>query len=254
MAQQKCRAQRRRPRRYAARPLALFLILLLFTLSACATQAPRKKGGTASYTVMGRTYYPLTSADGFTQTGIASYYADDFHGKRTSSGERFNTNSMTCAHTILPFDTKLKVTNLQNGLSVQVRVNDRGPFSKNRIIDLSRSAAEKLEFINQGTARVHIEAIGSEEDLGEKNTVLQPVTEATNSVSFIQVGAFSDKNNAKRSVAAITKLGYRAYMERTARGLYSVRVGPIKDIASAHIALALLKPLFNDAVLLSGAR
>ena len=96
-------------------------------------------------------------------TGTASYYAEAFHGKKTSSGEPFNMNGLTCAHRWLPYNTKLRVTNLANGKSVIVRVNDRGPFKHTRLIDLSKGAAKELDMIRAGTCRVAIEVDGPSE-------------------------------------------------------------------------------------------
>ncbi len=99
------------------------------------------------------------SPSSYVEEGIASYYADDFHGQRTSSGEVFDMNELTAAHQTLPFGTIAKVTNKVNGLSVIVRINDRGPFLKNRVIDLSRAAAEKIGMIGPGTAEVRVEVL-----------------------------------------------------------------------------------------------
>lgn len=94
------------------------------------------------------------------QVGVASYYAHEFHGRRTASGERFDMRAMTAAHATLPFGTRVRVTNLDNGKEVEVRINDRGPFRKERIIDLSLAAARKLGMVGPGTARVRLEVIG----------------------------------------------------------------------------------------------
>lgn len=99
------------------------------------------------------------SAEVYRERAVVSYYAGDFNGKKTSNGEYFNMNEMTCASKTLPFDTLLKVTNLSNGLSVQVRVNDRGPFVAGRELDLSKAAAQKLDMIKSGTATVKIEIV-----------------------------------------------------------------------------------------------
>lgn len=99
-----------------------------------------------------------------TEEGIASYYADDFHGRKTSNGEIFDMNGMTAAHRTLPFNTKVQVTNLQSGKSVIVRINDRGPFKDDRIIDLSLAAAKAVEMIGTGTARVRLQVV----ELGDK--------------------------------------------------------------------------------------
>jgi rare lipoprotein A len=95
----------------------------------------------------------------FRQTGVASYYAHEFHGRKTASGERYNMNGLTAAHKTLPFNTRVKVTNLSNDKSVVVRINDRGPFKKGRIIDLSLAAAKKIDLIGPGSAKVRIEIV-----------------------------------------------------------------------------------------------
>ncbi|MCB0496688.1 MAG: septal ring lytic transglycosylase RlpA family protein [Cyclobacteriaceae bacterium] len=94
-----------------------------------------------------------------TQTGIASYYADKFVGRTTANGEKYSHHKLTAAHKTLPFGTKVRVTNLENGKKVIVRINDRGPFVKGRIIDLSKSAARKLDFIEKGLAKVSVEVV-----------------------------------------------------------------------------------------------
>jgi rare lipoprotein A len=96
----------------------------------------------------------------WTQTGIASWYGEPFHGRQTASGERYDMNKLTCAHKTLPFDTRLRVENLDNGRAVTLRVNDRGPFVEGRIVDVSRKAAQELGMIGPGTARVRITVIG----------------------------------------------------------------------------------------------
>lgn len=116
----------------------------------------------------GKTYRPYTTANGFTEVGVASWYGPGFHGKKTANGERYNQNAMTAAHKLLPFNTDIRVTNLDNGRSTVVRINDRGPFVANRVIDLSRRAAEQIDMIGSGTARVRLEAVNN------KKPVLTP--------------------------------------------------------------------------------
>jgi rare lipoprotein A len=111
------------------------------------------------YVVLGRRYVPYVSLHPYRQRGIASWYGRKFHGKRTSSGERYDMYAMTAAHTILPIPSYARVTNLSNGRSVVVRINDRGPFHSDRIIDLSYAAAYKLGYVKAGSARVEVEAI-----------------------------------------------------------------------------------------------
>lgn len=115
--------------------------------------------GSRSYTVRGKTYYPLKSAKGFREEGLASWYGKPFHGRTTANGETFNMNSMTAAHKILPFNTTVRVTDIRTGRNVLVRINDRGPFVSGRVIDLSRRAAEILGTANRGVSRVRVEAI-----------------------------------------------------------------------------------------------
>ena len=120
---------------------------------------PLNPGANSPYTVLGRKYVPYQSLKPYRQRGIASWYGRKFHGRRTSSGERYDMYAMTAAHTILPIPSYVRVTNLSNGHSVVVRVNDRGPFHAERIIDLSYTAAHKLGFVNAGSAQVEVEAI-----------------------------------------------------------------------------------------------
>ena len=116
-------------------------------------------GANNPYTVLGRKYVPYQSLKPYRQRGIASWYGRKFHGRRTSSGERYDMYAMTAAHTILPIPSYARVTNLSNGRSVVVRVNDRGPFHAQRVIDLSYAAAYKLGYIQAGSAEVTLEAI-----------------------------------------------------------------------------------------------
>ena len=163
------------------------------------------------------------------KTGVtASYYAEDFHGKKTSNGERFNMNDLTCAHKSLPFDTILKVTNLANGKSVQVRVNDRGPFVASREIDLSKAAAVKLGMIGTGTTKVKLEIVkkGPDTKLSQQTAasaakIMNKLTPASTSSTVtarnltpgtywdIQLGAFKSKDNAKAFATKVSKAGFK---------------------------------------------
>ena len=148
--------------RAIAAVLAPLATALLASCGGYGTYTPKKpgKGGLEPtqkpYTVMGKRYTPLFSHNGFSQTGIASWYGKKFHGRKTASGDRFNMYAMTAAHKRLPFGTLVRVTHLKNGRSVAVRINDRGPFVRGRIIDLSYGAAKKLGMVAQGVARVRI--------------------------------------------------------------------------------------------------
>lgn len=118
-----------------------------------------KYGNPKSYKVLGETYKVKDTSKGYSEVGVASWYGKDFHGKRTSSGTPYNMHSYSAAHKTLPIPTYVKVTNLENGKSINVRVDDRGPFSKGRIIDLSYRAAKDLDVIGKGTAKVKVEAL-----------------------------------------------------------------------------------------------
>ncbi len=144
--------------------LACFSLLCASLLTSCSTTTFQEPGkskvrGTSSYTVRGETYYPLQTGEGYVEEGEASWYGPGFHGKATANGERYNQNAMTAAHKTLPLGTDVRVTHLGNGQSIEVRINDRGPFLHGRIIDLSKRGAEKLGMKDTGTAQVRVEAL-----------------------------------------------------------------------------------------------
>ena len=154
-------------------------LVAAFSFSACASPAadtsaqaaataqpdavvqtePLHKTANLSYKVAGKRYQPTKKIEQFSQTGKASWYGPGFHGKKTSSGERFDMNTLSAAHRTLPIPSYARVTNLSNGKSVVVRINDRGPFHGNRVMDLSKAAAKELGFIHTGTANVKVEQI-----------------------------------------------------------------------------------------------
>jgi len=174
------------------------------------------------------------------KTGVtASYYAEDFHGKKTSNGERFNMNDLTCAHKSLPFNTILKVTNLSNGKSVQVRVNDRGPFVASREIDLSKAAAVKLGMIGTGTAKVKLEIVkkGPDTKLSQQTAAsaakimnkIAPAATTTKEIApgtywDIQLGAFKSKDNAKAFASKVSKAGFKDIVLQTSSGITRVAI------------------------------
>jgi rare lipoprotein A len=169
------------------------------------------RGNPPSYTVFGQTYRVMDSAAGYYATGMASWYGSKFHGRLTSSGEPYDMFQLTAAHRSLPIPTYVRVTNLDNGRASIVRVNDRGPFHSDRIIDLSYAAAVKLGFADRGTARVRVE-----------------VLERT-SRFVLQAGAFRDLGAADRLKEDLVRLtGQSAYVVKVAQdALYRVRVGPV---------------------------
>lgn len=119
------------------------------------------RGNPPFYDVLGKRYHVLPTSAGYRARGVASWYGPDFHGLATSSGEQYDMNAMTAAHTTLPLPTWVEVTNLENGRSVVVKVNDRGPFVDNRLIDLSYAAATRLDMVRNGTARVEVRAVAA---------------------------------------------------------------------------------------------
>lgn len=177
---------------------------------------PRSKSGNASsYVVMGKRYYVMGTSRGYDKTGVASWYGKLFHGRRTSNGEIFDMYAMTAAHTTLPLPTYVEVTNLSNRQKIIVRINDRGPFHGNRIIDLSYVAAKKLGIVATGTARVRIRAIGQQaRDAKGKNMqaslggsmakIKQRYFDAP--AFYLQIGAFTQRNNAQRLVSKLLSI------------------------------------------------
>ncbi|MEW6429396.1 MAG: septal ring lytic transglycosylase RlpA family protein [Thermodesulfobacteriota bacterium] len=158
-----------------------------------ATQRP--------YTINGHTYYPLPSAHGYSATGIASWYGRPFHGRKTACGETYDMHEMTAAHKTLPMQTRLLVRNLDNGRETVVRVNDRGPFVKDRIVDLSLAAASTLGFDRAGTTRVQLTALGEAVPVVEQGKTYQqflPYRDLNTGEFYVQIGSFTDRNNALR--------------------------------------------------------
>ena len=184
---------------------------------------PRSRSGNSrTYEVFGIRYAVMDSAKGFRENGTASWYGTKFHGNATSSGEIYDMYQLTAAHKHLPLPTFVRVTRLDTGHSVIVKVNDRGPFVGDRVIDLSYAAAASLDMLEQGKAEVLIEAISHHEELAPGVT---PVS------TFIQVGAFSDIDNAealKRRVDDGTQLPVALDFE-SASQVYRVLVGPLQD-------------------------
>jgi len=188
---------------------------------------PRAKSGNPPfYEVGGRRYVVLPSAVGYVAEGVASWYGPDFHGGRTATGETYDMNAMTGAHPTLPLPTWVRVTNLENGRSVVVRLNDRGPFAKDRIIDLSRAAAERLDMIRTGTARVEVRSLAG----GGAAAASAAPGPAPAPAYYAQAGAFGSRANADALAARLIGAGIAgvSVSEYTADGqtLWRVRAGP----------------------------
>ena len=162
--------------------------------------SPGKQGASFKpYIINGERYYPLPNSIGFVQTGKASWYGKDFHGKPTASGTAYNMYERTAAHKTLPLGTYVQVRNLENGRQTVVRINDRGPFIKGRIIDLSYSAARDIGLIGPGVAKVRIEALGRQVGEHDSKFGKEAVVEARDLAKgnfTVQVGAFRERQNA----------------------------------------------------------
>ena len=195
-------------------------------------------GNPRSYTVYGKRYYPRKSSDGYRERGIASWYGTKFHGRRTSSGEPYDMYAMTAAHKTLPLPTYVRVTNLENQRSVVLRVNDRGPFHENRLIDLSYTAAAKLDILSEGTGFVEVVALNPRAPAEPLMVAKAPTGPAPGPVQlYLQAGSFSVRANAEQM---------KGRMQRVADGpvniepvlvggrtTYRVRVGPIENVTKA---------------------
>jgi rare lipoprotein A len=201
------------------------------------------RGNPPFYEVFGVRYNVLTSAANYSETGVASWYGKKFHGRPTSSGERYDMYQMTAAHKHLPLPTNARVTNLSNGKSVIVRINDRGPFVKNRLIDLSYAAAEQLDMIGDGTAMVRVEAIDTGYT-GPISTLTATPPQAGRAPTaatappanrlFMQVGAFGEAANARNLAAQLTDSGIRDVSVAASAELpriYRVRIGPVASVS-----------------------
>ena len=198
---------------------------------------PRSRyGNPPSYTVHGKRYYTLASANGYRERGVASWYGTKFHGRRTSSGEPYDMYAMSAAHKTLPLPTYARVTNLRNGRSVVVRINDRGPFHSNRIVDLSYTAAWKLGILAKGTGYVEVTAI----DPRVPEPVVADAASGGGSEPvqlYLQTGSFTVRENAEQMKWKMQRVSGRPVniqpVRIGGRITYRVRVGPIASVTHA---------------------
>lgn len=245
------------------RALLLSLVFFLIILSGCSFQAVRDGGPPASgsharrtlppdpvprdeprsqfgngpyYQVYGKTYKVLDTNYGYQERGVASWYGSKFHGQPTSSQEPYDMYQMTAAHKSLPLPSYVRVRNLKNGKNVIVRVNDRGPFVDNRLIDLSYAAAVKLDMIKSGTSLVEVSAISFDAPPPEaQEPVAAAVPQDVPAENiYVQVGAFGEAENARRRFILLHDVGIeQAFVHldhSTTPALYRVRIGPIADV------------------------
>lgn len=238
---------------------------------------PRSRYGNHSpYTVFGKQYEVMESGQSLIQEGIASWYGTKFHGKRTSSWEPYDMLAMTAAHRELPLPTYVKVTNLDNKRSAILKVNDRGPFHGDRIIDLSYAAAVRLGFARQGTAPVRVEAIPMDALRPQQTSTLSEEAEATSSASvatakhtkvkqaldtaaatvkrtppaeqlYLQVGAYSEKARAEHIQTDLAQwITFPISIKQNVQsGLYRVQVGPLRSSVQAKAIHQLLAKEFD---------
>jgi len=251
------------PRREAPRPLPTA------DMSTVPDAIPRSEphsthGNPPFYDVNGHRYQVLASAEGYFERGVASWYGPDFHGHNTSSGEPYDMYAMTAAHRTLPLPCYARITNLGNGRSVVVRINDRGPFVGNRIVDLSYTAAQRLDIVRTGTALVELQTLGPVTDRGAMASTLAMPTPAPVPASvpaippalFIQVGAYAEAGNAQRVVERLQAAGIDSTLSLASaaggRALRRVRVGPIASVEQFDSLAARLATLgYPDARLAS---
>ncbi|MEI6206817.1 MAG: septal ring lytic transglycosylase RlpA family protein [Desulfuromonadales bacterium] len=226
------------------------ILFIPFFLSACAShrkpvsspgqsQQPHLKPGQKPYIVDGKRYEPLASHEGFVQEGIASSYGQDFHGRRTSSGEPFDMNAMTAAHKTLPLGVYVKVEHKRSGKETIVRINDRGPFVRERIIDLSQAAAGRLEMLREGLAPVRVTALGYKND-SQSGTTLYRAPASYDSGSYtLQVAALRSGENAYRYAEELNRRYGAADVQEAMVGgnrYYRIRLGRYTSLQAAQAA------------------
>ena len=265
----------RSPWRFSA-PIAAFAVLLW----GCgggpdlpAGEAPYKVG--KPYQIEGVWYYPKADPH-YDQTGIASWYGEPFHGRKTANGETYDMNALTAAHKTLPMPVHVKVTNLDNDRSLVLRVNDRGPFVAGRIIDVSRRAAQLLDFQDQGTARVRVQVVDGEGgeaayaalgdgtaapaassgagEVGLSEGTAGGATGGSTSGRFVQVGAYGEADNAFAAVDALGDFKSVQIWRIVSGGqvLYRVRLGPFASADLAEAARREVAARYPDAIVVDG--
>jgi rare lipoprotein A len=221
---------------------------------------PRSRYGNGpEYEVFGKHYTVMSDSAGFQERGVASWYGTKFHGNRTSNGETYDMYQMTAAHKTLPLPTFVRVRNLHNNKTVVVRVNDRGPFVHNRVIDLSYVAALKLDMVRSGTSLVEVTAISFDAPGGDRPTrqvdelpplvvaAPEPAPTTAGERLYMQVGAFGESENAERRLRLLASAGIAGGIiyedQSVSPSLYRVRIGPIADVVQYDVLVEELEYL-----------
>lgn len=232
----------------------LALLILFAALSACTSgglgkryrnPAPDAAGSDKTpatqrpYVINNKRYFPIPSAEGYDERGVASWYGRKFHGRKTSNGETYNMHAMTAAHKTLPMNTMLLIRNLDNGKETVVRINDRGPFVRGRIVDLSFRAAQVLGIDQKGIARVRAIALGEEtiKKPGASPTLVYQDLSAGE--FYVQIGAFAEKTNAVRLQKRFMAGGHTTVIQKAEElepPLYRVQVYVGKSLQSAKLS------------------
>ena len=236
--------------------LVATLLTILFGCTTTPDPPPKQPAGYPKpYKVFGKWYQPLPDSKGFRQRGIASWYGKDFHGKKTSNGETYDMYAMTAAHKTLPLGTYVRVHNLENNRTLEVRINDRGPFVRGRIIDLSYTGAKEIGIVGPGTARVEVVALGTPTttDGGSNRSYVKGDYYSGNFT--YQVGAFASRENAERQKRKLEKKYKNAHIAVFDRGdqiFYRVRVGKFTNLEDAvKHELILIEDGYSNAILIA---
>ncbi|WP_031434800.1 septal ring lytic transglycosylase RlpA family protein [Methylomarinum vadi] len=194
-----------------------------------------RAGNPGTYEVLGQRYQVLVDSNGYRKRGIASWYGKKFHGRKTANGEIYNMFAMTAAHRTLPIPSYVRVTNLKNQRSVVVRINDRGPFHDNRIIDLSYAAAVKLGVQQAGTGFVEVVALDPSSQPAAK--LAQKPEVNPDEKLYLQIGAFSNQFNARQLQQKVAQIPLAAARLKVAQHqgdtVYKVQLGPVASVEMA---------------------
>jgi rare lipoprotein A len=231
---------------------------------AVPKKEPLYKYSTKPYLALGKKYTPLKSSQHYKKQGIASWYGKLFHGNKTAMGEVYDMYSMTAAHTILPLPSYVKVTNLENGRSVIVRVNDRGPFKHDREIDLSYAAAYKLRLIEKGSGLVEVETINPDEFSQTQKTTQTPIVSPPTKIAqntptaigqhYIQAGAFGEESNAMALQKRIQNLNFEQSSKINRvynNGLHRLLIGPYQSRQAAERAADNIRNNLNISTIIT---